>query len=534
MDSITHFDACCYLGRHVHMPEGQPETAEAILQAMDHFGIHEALVIDTLSASTNPMAGNERIIERTRDRPRLHPAWAGLMTRSRELPPPHEFVRQMHDLGVGALFLFYGQFDIPLDEWAIDDLLQELEQARAPLFLCPTNLLEAGKIDATDWHNVVRICRRFSQLPVVVTENRIYGSQRAMYEAFASCPNLRVDLSAIWLHKRIEFICREFGADRLVWGSQLPQRTPASALMQLDYSDISEQELALIAGGNMRNLLSWNPNIRFAGDKVEFPEPVDALHQAARERQPLRTEKFYDCHGHIGWCSPRHVVEDTPADLVAEMDRFGVRAGCVFSLEGVFGDETYGNDQVARAVKQYPDRFVGFTLVNPNHGERLMLEELERGLELGMQGIKLIASYQGYPTEGPLIDVACRFAHEHGQFILNHDWGSAAQIQRLCETYQDACFFTGHANGTYGEVTREVDNLFICTCPFLRWGQTEEFVRVYGADRLLFGSDLTDLPIAWGLGPIMYARIPEADKRKILGENLLRLMDKYGVRPHGW
>ena len=72
-------------------------------------------------------------------------------------------------------------------------------------------------------------------------------------------------------------------------------------------------------------------------------------------------------------------------------------------------------------------------------------------------------------------------------------------------------------------MTKKVDNLFICTCPFLNWEQTELFVRLYGADRLLFGSDLSDLPIAWGMAQILYAKISESDKRKILGENLKAL-----------
>ena len=71
---ITYFDACAYIGRHVHMSEGQPETPEEILSALDHFGIHEALVIDVLSREASPMAGNQRIIERTKAHPRLHPA----------------------------------------------------------------------------------------------------------------------------------------------------------------------------------------------------------------------------------------------------------------------------------------------------------------------------------------------------------------------------------------------------------------------------------------------------------------------------
>jgi len=377
----------------------------------------------------------------------------------------------------------------------------------------------------------VRVCRAFPDLPVVVRENRIYGGQRTAYEALEACPNLRIDLSAIWLHKRVEFICREFGAYRLVLGTQLPLRSPAAPLTQLLYSDLREDEIALIAGGNLRELLSWNPGIEFAGE-TSFAEPVDALHAAAREGRSLRGEEFYDCHGHLGWCSPRHVIQDTAADVVAEMDKFGVRACCVFSFAS--GDETYGNDLVADVVAQYPDRFIGFTLVHPAHGEEAMLAELERGLGLGMQGIKLAPSFEGYPEEGPLIDVACRFAHERGQFILNHYWGSAAQMRRLCETYPGACFFTGHSAAHYVEVARDCDNLYICTCPFLAWGQTEQYVELYGADRLLFGSDLMDLPIGWGLGPILYARIPEADKRKILGENLLGLMARFGVRPRGW
>ena len=92
MGEISYFDACCYLGRHVHMRQGQPETADEIIAAMGHFGIHEALVVDVLSREVNPMAGNKRILQRTKDCPRLHPAWAGLMSHSCEFPPPRDFV----------------------------------------------------------------------------------------------------------------------------------------------------------------------------------------------------------------------------------------------------------------------------------------------------------------------------------------------------------------------------------------------------------------------------------------------------------
>ena len=75
-----------------HTPRPTSETADEIIAAMGHFGIHEALVVDVLSREVNPMAGNKRILQRTKDCPRLHPAWAGLMSHSREFPPPRDFV----------------------------------------------------------------------------------------------------------------------------------------------------------------------------------------------------------------------------------------------------------------------------------------------------------------------------------------------------------------------------------------------------------------------------------------------------------
>ncbi len=530
MAEIRYFDALCVLGRTVRMTEGQPETPEAILEAMDHCGIHEALVVDSLAMEANPAAGNERVLARTREHPRLHPAWCGLMTHSRELPPPNELVERMRAEGVGALFLFHGLMDIRLEAWAIDDLLAELEAARVPLFISPDRSRERGRGDIMAWDAVVRICRDFPDLPVIATEPRNMTHQRTAYAALDAAPNLRLDISPLWRAGMIEFICEHWGAERLVFSAGLPARDPAAAKMHLDRADISEAELARIAGDNLRELLSWNQNVTSVADEVSFPAPVDELHRRAREREDLSGEGFLDCHGHLGRATPNHVNHLPVEGMLREMDRCGVEHCLVFGLEGVLGEETWCNDYVADAVRRFPDRFTGFTLVNLNHGEAALRAEMERGFGMGLRGVKIINSYQGYPTEGPLVDVAVEFCHERGLFVLNHDWGSARQIERLCTRYPDACFITGHATPGYADVTRRVQNLFISTCPFHTWRQTEQFVALYGADRLLFASDMTDLPIAWGMGPIMYARIPEADKRRILGGNLGGLLPRYAPR----
>lgn len=156
-----------------------------------------------------------------------------------------------------------------------------------------------------------------------------------------------------------------------------------------------------------------------------------------------------------------------------------------------------------------------------------MLRELERGHAMGLRGVKLIPYYQGYPEEGPNIDVACQWADEHGQFILNHHWGSPEQVERLVRTYPNACFIAGHTTTAYSEIMKRYENLYVCSCPLIGPRTCVEVVEAIGADRFLFGSDLEDLPIAWGLGPILFAHISPEEKRLILGENLRRLLDRY-------
>ena len=60
-------------------------------------------------------------------------------------------------------------------------------------------------------------------------------------------------------------------------------------------------------------------------------------------------------------------------------------------------------------------------------------------------------------------------------------------------------------------------------------------VRELGADRVIYGSDVAGRSFASQLGKVQGADIPDAAKKKVLGENLKRLLtpilkDK-GMRP---
>lgn len=524
------FDAVCTVGRHSRLQPGGPHTADDLIESMDHFGIRESLVLDSLGREHHGRPGNRRVLDVTAGRPRLHRAWTALAPGTDEQPDPAALVAEMRHHHVGALFLLPRQFRFPVADWCVDALLEPLAEARAPVFINYDETAAAlHRGDQTAWDEVVGLCRRWPALPVVVTEYRIRRGQRAAYRAMDACANLRIELSGWWLHRGIEYITRRWGPGRLVFGSNWPTLGPHQTLATLACAEIDDADKRCIAGDNLRELLAWSDDAR---PEVTLPEPADAFAAFGRTGERPAELTFQDCHGHIGPEMAHYHVSDGDLDsVVGELARLGVTRSIVFGFSGVTGDECYGNDLVAEAVRRYPDQFVGFTLLNPHRGEAEMLHELKRGAAMGLRGVKLIPHYQGYPSEGPLIDVACRWAHERRQVILNHHWGSAGQVERLVSTYPGACFIAGHTTTEYAELMRRHANLFVCSCPLLEPRTCERVVETVGADRLLFGSDLTDLPVAWGLGPILFARLPADDKRLILGGNLERILERYSLRP---
>jgi len=528
MSDLSVFDSVCILGRHRELKPGGPHTADDLLGAMDRHGIAEALVLDCLSRENHPADGNERVLSAAAVSPRLHPAWALLPTGEYEgLPRPRQLVRRMRDAGVGAAFLFSGQYKISLADWAVDELLEPLAEHRVPLFINPNDLADPRGWDAMDWDAVVSLCCRHPDLPVIASEWRIRRAQRMIYRALDACPNLRIELSGYWLYRGIEFITERWGARRLVFGSNWPTFGQAMTLAPLACADISESDKGLIAGGNLRKLLSWH---ELDSAEPKPPSAVDRYVEFGRTGKRPAEMRFADCHGHLGGRMAHYHVPGGDLDsTVVEMERLGVDVCCVFSIAGVLSDESFGNDIVADAVRRYPDRFVGFALLNPHRGRDGMLAELERCEKLGLRGIKLIAHYQGHSDEGDWLDVPCEWAHDRGWIILNHHWGSPAQVERLVSGYPSACFITGHATAAYADTMRRHPNLFVCSCPLLAPRDCEDLVRVIGADRLLFGSDLQDLPIAWGLGPILFSYLREGDKDLILGDNLRGILKKYSI-----
>ena len=254
-ERLSFFDANCMVGRCRLFRPGSFYTTERLLQEMEHFGISEALVTHALSRENHPLTGNAAILEEVSGHNNLHAVWSALPPRSRELPKPHNLIVQALENDVRAIRLFPRQYFFPLAEWCVGALLDELEEHRIPTFIDPDPDFVNYGSDNFDWDKISEVCMNHPGLPVILSAGRFRTSNRTLYQLLEKHKHLRIELSGYWLYRGIEFICREFGAGRLIFGTRMPVRDPACTIAMVNYAEISDEEKRLIAGDNLRKLM---------------------------------------------------------------------------------------------------------------------------------------------------------------------------------------------------------------------------------------------------------------------------------------
>ncbi|MBO3803438.1 MAG: amidohydrolase family protein [Candidatus Brockarchaeota archaeon] len=251
--SIRFFDSNCMIGRHNIFRPGSFHSKDRLLEEMGYYGISDALVFHSVAMENSPRMGNELAVEETFGAPCLRPSWSFMPPVTGETDPPEAFVREMRKHGVKVLRLFPSQYHFDFDDRSLGESLRLFSELRIPIIV---DYAEStmSQVDLADWKSVVETCQTYPDLPVIVTEFR-FRTNRRLYQALESCPNLRVELSALWLFRSVEDICRRFGAERILFGTRMPIRDPSCALGMVNYAMVSEEEKRMVAGDNLRRLM---------------------------------------------------------------------------------------------------------------------------------------------------------------------------------------------------------------------------------------------------------------------------------------
>jgi len=89
----------------------------------------------------------------------------------------------------------------------------------------------------------------------IVLINTGYRTLRELADLMDVHPEVRVDTATLCGHLFVEWVVRRYGAHRVLFGTGAPATDDAGPRFQLDHLELSPDEVELIAGGNLLELL---------------------------------------------------------------------------------------------------------------------------------------------------------------------------------------------------------------------------------------------------------------------------------------
>lgn len=253
----------------------------------------------------------------------------------------------------------------------------------------------------------------------------------------------------------------------------------------------------------------------------------------------LPAPNVIDAHSHFTYGQPEWSEEDRK--LIDAADKLGIHQLCcsIIPPQHPATLETFqrANRWVARTMQKFPGRILGYCFVNPGYG-RAALDEVRRYIEEHrFIGIKL---YNDYRVTDPVVAPVLELAGSLGVPVLQHaghtSWlpspqpniSDASHIAQAARLFPNTTFICAHICGggdwewSIKALRDAPPNVFLDTSGSVADEGVIEFaVRTLTADRLLFA---TDLSMTISMGRIRGAAISDADKAKLLGGNMARIL----------
>ena len=248
MSSLKFFDANCRVGRGSRPAPGGIESAEDLLREMDEFDIERALVHSNEAKLYDPVFGNDLLMKEIASSDRLEPCWVAPPPDARGPLDVAEYIDTAVQAGVRAVRV-YNQaetsYNYPLNEWMTGDLLSAMAEHRMPLFI---------EALSSPWDDIRAVCLKYSDLPVVSVRPK-YREARWIYAFLDELPNFYFTFSLFAVHRVLEDVCSKFGPEHMIFSTDLPEFSPAIPIGMVMYANISDDDKALIASGNLERLL---------------------------------------------------------------------------------------------------------------------------------------------------------------------------------------------------------------------------------------------------------------------------------------
>jgi len=233
------------------------------------------------------------------------------------------------------------------------------------------------------------------------------------------------------------------------------------------------------------------------------------------------------------------------------MDRGGVGQAIVIPGHGYLrtrgiADTRAENDAIARYRDALPERFpAAVGIVEPRDGEASLDEITRVKVELGLVGLSFHTRFQGTSLDSQWILAYCARMAEIGLVPVIHAMNETPEealwkLAVVARSIPDTKLLALDAFGSY-ESTREcffiaeiAPNILFDTSLSYNFDFIEDFVNRFGAERIVFGTDLYSHPvgrrISHLLEQILNCDLSPEHKALILAGNAQRL---FGIKARG-
>jgi predicted TIM-barrel fold metal-dependent hydrolase len=235
--------------------------------------------------------------------------------------------------------------------------------------------------------------------------------------------------------------------------------------------------------------------------------------------------RIIDAHAHVGRFGSWANVSCTAEELLEKMDASDVERSVLFGPDNLL---------VRKAVRRYPERFVGYVWPNPHEKQALPLV-VESVKRWGFRGIKLHPLVHAFlPTDEEVLPIV-EFAGKEGIPVAIHSghppFSLPWSIGELAELYPEVrivMLHMGHAHGVYMQAAintaKKYDNIILETSGVSMHSKIKEAVERVGEERVVFGSDYPFHDYSVELQKVEVAGLTENQRELVLRKNAERLL----------
>lgn len=242
-----------------------------------------------------------------------------------------------------------------------------------------------------------------------------------------------------------------------------------------------------------------------------------------------------DSHTHVdlveawGWMDP-------PELMLELMDEAEVDQAIIMTYRDAIGPDDPATLYVQDAVKNYPERLIGYVRINPNAPGAI--EALDQAIgDYKMKGLKLHpVSYVGFPYGEPTLRLMRRAA-QYNAPVLFHTGDEALalpeQVAEAARLVPEAMVIMAHLGGYYHheavlEIADTLPNVLVDTSASPYPWMIKCAVDAFGVERVLYASDGPGCPPILEVEKVRLSGLNHVEQELVFAGNILRILD--GVR----